>query len=59
MLLCVGLVRTEVSEERIASINRVTRIGEPEATLALTSNRRTLITANVVPTSPILVTLTT
>jgi hypothetical protein len=38
----------------------VTRIDELETTLAVTSNRHTLqllITANVVPSSPILVTL--
>jgi hypothetical protein len=42
MLRCMTLVRTEVSEERIASIIRVTRIGELGTTLALTSNRRML-----------------
>jgi hypothetical protein len=41
MLRHVALVRTDVSEELSASI-RVTRIGEPETTLAVTSNRRTL-----------------
>jgi hypothetical protein len=78
MLRRVALVRTDVSEELIASIIRVTRIGELR-TLAVTSNRRTLrrntkskvqshfvflrsvrrlrVTANVVPSSPILVTL--
>jgi hypothetical protein len=40
MLLLVALVRTDVSEERSASIIRVTRIGEL-GTLAETSNRRT------------------
>jgi hypothetical protein len=34
----VALVRTDVSEERNASIIRVTRIGELETTLAVTSN---------------------
>jgi hypothetical protein len=53
MLRCVALVRTDVSEEPSASFVRVTRIGELGTTLALTSNRRTL----VVPSSPILVTL--
>jgi hypothetical protein len=54
----VALVRTEVSEELCASFIRVTRIGELETTLALTSSvRRLLVTANVVPSSPILVTL--
>jgi hypothetical protein len=63
----VALVRTDVSEEHIASIIRVTRISELGTTLAATSNRNTLrrntnvllllIIANVVPSSPILVTL--
>jgi hypothetical protein len=52
----VGLVRTDVSEELSASIIRVTRIGELGTTLAVTSNRL-LVTANVVPSSPIHVTL--
>jgi hypothetical protein len=38
MLRCVALVRTLVSEERIASIIRVTRIGELGTALVLTSN---------------------
>jgi hypothetical protein len=38
----VALIRTDVSEERSASIIRVTRIGELEATLILPSNRITL-----------------
>jgi hypothetical protein len=42
MLRRVALVRTDVSEERIASIIRVTRIGKLGATLAVTNNRRTL-----------------
>jgi hypothetical protein len=41
MLRRVALVRTDVSEERIASIIRVTRIGEL-GKLAVTSNRRAL-----------------
>jgi hypothetical protein len=41
MLLCVALVRTNVSEELSASIIRVTIIDELGITLALTSNRRT------------------
>jgi hypothetical protein len=60
MLRHVSLVRTEVLEELSASIIRVTRIGELGTTLAVTSNRRTrqlLVTANVVPSSPSLVTL--
>jgi hypothetical protein len=42
MLHHVALVRTDVSEERIASLIRVTRIGELGTALAVTSNRRTL-----------------
>jgi hypothetical protein len=70
MLHRVGLVRTDVSEERNASMIRVARIGELGTTLAVTSNRCTLrrntflrsvrlllVTASVVPSSPILVTL--
>jgi demethoxyubiquinone hydroxylase (CLK1/Coq7/Cat5 family) len=38
MLRRVALSRTEVSEERSASIIRVRRIGELGATLAVTSN---------------------
>jgi hypothetical protein len=62
MLRRVALVRTDVSEEINASIIGVTT-GEL-GTLAVTSNRRTLrrntkVWANVVPSSPILVTLTT
>jgi hypothetical protein len=68
MVRRVALVRTDVSEELSASFIRVTRIGELRTTLAVTSNRRThliflrsvrrlLVTANVVLSSPILVTL--
>jgi hypothetical protein len=39
MLLRVALVRTDVSEERIASIIRVKRIGDVGRTLAVTNNR--------------------
>jgi hypothetical protein len=46
----------DVSEDPSASINRVTRIGEL-GTPFLRSVRRLLVTANVVPSSPILVTL--
>jgi hypothetical protein len=56
----VGLVRTDVSEEPSASFIRVTRIGELGTTLAVTDARcvrRLLVTASVVPSSPILVTL--
>jgi hypothetical protein len=42
MLRRVDLVRTDVSEERIASIIRVTRIGGIGTTLAVTSNGSTL-----------------
>jgi hypothetical protein len=42
MLRLVALVRTDVSEERIASIIRVTNIGELGTTLVVTRNRRTL-----------------
>jgi hypothetical protein len=42
MLRCVALVRMDVLEEFSASFIRVTRIGELETTLAVTSNRRTL-----------------
>jgi hypothetical protein len=60
MLRHVALVRTDVSEELTASIIRV-RSGELRTALAITSNqctlRRLLVTANVVPSSPLLVTL--
>jgi hypothetical protein len=52
MLRFVTLIITDVSEEGNASIIRVTRIGELE-----TNVRHLLVTANVVPSSPILVTL--
>jgi hypothetical protein len=42
MLHRVAPVRTDVSEELIASVIRVTKIGELGTTLAATSNRRTL-----------------
>jgi hypothetical protein len=42
MLRRVALVRTDISEERIASIIRVTRIGELGTMFAVTSNRSTL-----------------
>jgi hypothetical protein len=63
------LVRTDVSDKYIAPIIRVTRIGELGITLTITNNRSTLlliflhkvlqllVTANVVPSSPIVVTL--
>jgi hypothetical protein len=68
MLRRVAVVRTDVSEELSSSFIRVTRIGELGTTIAVTSNRRTdlvffrsvrrlLVTARVVLTSQILVTL--
>jgi hypothetical protein len=42
MLRRVVLVRTDVSEECIAVIIRVTRIGEPATTLTVTNNRKIL-----------------
>jgi hypothetical protein len=53
MLRRVALVRPDVSEELTASIIRVTTIGE----LYLFAACRLLVTANVVPSSPILITL--
>jgi hypothetical protein len=53
MLRRVALVRTDVAEEPSASFIRVTRLGE----IFLRSLRRLLVTAGVVPGSPILVTL--
>jgi hypothetical protein len=49
MLRRVALVRTEVSEELSTSFIRVTRIG-----VFLHSVRRLIVTANVVPSSPII-----
>jgi hypothetical protein len=43
MLRRVALVRTDVSDEPGASFIRVTRIGEIGTTLAVSSNRRTLL----------------
>jgi hypothetical protein len=66
MLRRMARVRTDVSKEHNPSIIRVTRIGELETTLPVTSNRNTLqrnsvrrfpVTAKVVPSSPILVTV--
>jgi hypothetical protein len=68
MLRRVALVGTDVSEERIASIFRVKGIGELGTTLTISSNRSTLrgslrsvlrllVNTNVVPSSPIPVTL--
>jgi hypothetical protein len=58
MLCRVALVTTDVSEKLGASIVSVTRIGELETTLAVTSNTRTLRRVTFVHSSPILVTLT-
>jgi hypothetical protein len=58
MLRRMAPVRTDVSEEVSAFFIRVTRIVELGTTLALTSNRRTLLgTAGVGPSSPIVVAL--
>jgi hypothetical protein len=57
MLGSVVLVRRDVSEKLSASFIRVTRISELGTTLVITSVRRLLVTANVLPSSPILVTL--
>jgi hypothetical protein len=54
----VALIQIDVLKERIASIIRLQRISELGTTLAATSNRnKLLVTANVVPSSLILVTL--
>jgi hypothetical protein len=53
MLRRVALERTNVAEELSASFIRVTRIG----VVFLRSLRRLLVTASVVPSSPILFTL--
>jgi hypothetical protein len=45
MLRRVALVRIDVSQELSASFIRVTRIGELGTTLAVTRNRRTLISS--------------
>jgi hypothetical protein len=54
-----GSLRTDVSEELGASFIRVIRIGELGTTLAafLRSVRRLLVTASVVPSSPIVIKL--
>jgi hypothetical protein len=62
----VDFISTDVTEERIAFIIRVRRIGELRKTLAITRNRstlrrnttlKTLFITNAVSSSPILVTL--
>jgi hypothetical protein len=58
MLRSVDLVRTDVSEERSASFIRVTRIGDLcDYDIFLRSMCWLLVITNVVPSSPILVTL--
>jgi hypothetical protein len=58
MLRCVTLVRTDVSEELSASFIKVTIIGELGTTLVVSSSvRRLPVTASVVPSSPIIVTV--
>jgi hypothetical protein len=52
MLCRVAVVRTDVSEEHIASINRVIKSRRARKYVL-----RLLVTANVVPSSPSLVTL--
>jgi hypothetical protein len=66
MLGRVALVKTDVSEELSSSFIRVTKLGELERTLAVSSNRRTLrsvrrllVIASLVPSSPIFATLMT
>jgi hypothetical protein len=60
----VALVRTDVSEERMASIVILTKIGELGMTLTVTNNRSTLrrntqflVTTNVFPSPPIFATI--
>jgi hypothetical protein len=48
------LVRTDISEQHIASIIRVTKIGELGTTLEVTSNQ---VSANIVPSSLMVVNL--
>jgi hypothetical protein len=57
MLHRVTLVRTNILEELSAPIIRATRIGELGTMLAVTSVHQLLVTVNLVPSSPILVTL--
>jgi hypothetical protein len=57
MLRRVAFVRTDVLEERIASIIRVTRIVELLTLMTLRSVLRLLFSANVASSSQILVTL--
>jgi hypothetical protein len=55
MLRRVALVRTDILEELSVSFIRVTRIGEPGT--RRTQRASVVVTASVVPSSPILVTL--
>jgi hypothetical protein len=48
MLRLVAHLRSDVSEERVASIIRVTRMGELGTTVTVTVNRRTLRRSTVV-----------
>jgi hypothetical protein len=64
MICRMALVRIDVLGEHVAFVIRVPRFGELGTTLAVTSNRSMLrknirlqVTANVVPSSPILVAL--
>jgi hypothetical protein len=66
MFCSVANLRADVSKERIASIIRLTRMGKLVTTLAVNYQSkhaakkemlRLPVTANVVPSSPILVTL--
>jgi hypothetical protein len=62
MLCHVTRVRTDVLEEHITFFTRVTRISELGTMLALTGNHsvlRLVVTAKVVPSSPIPATLMT
>jgi hypothetical protein len=56
MLRRVAIIRTDVLEEPIASIIRVTRIGRLGKS-AVTSKRSTLLLLTFCPRSPILLTL--
>jgi hypothetical protein len=57
MLGHIPVLRTELSEEHIASIIRVERVKDVQTTLTLPSVLQFIVTANVVPSSLILVTL--
>jgi heme O synthase-like polyprenyltransferase len=57
MLSHVALVRTDVLDELGASVIRVTRISELGTTLVIISVHWLLVMTNIVPSSPILVTL--